>query len=224
MGGGGVWPLVENTEYSAKNCPPLPASLLVTTLSSFLISPVWWKQSAIKVRNISFLSPLVLSKWENLALLSLYIFGWKCVYFSIFGWWNSLLCQTKHNYEFLNDKNNCVKQNIIVHFISQKWKDKHTFLKKSTNWGKLSSLILTEREETKTRYFEPKITSKTRRDFVAVEESRHESQMGPSYPLHWYFFDWRKSGFCFSTEWTKQVMWCLALLCFWIFEIVNLRE
>ena len=36
-----------------------------------------------KVRNMLFLSPLVLSKSENLALLSLYTFWGKCVYFSI---------------------------------------------------------------------------------------------------------------------------------------------
>ena len=55
---------------------------------------------------------------------------------------------------FLNDKiHNYVKQNIIVNFIIQKLKNKHTSLKKYTNWAKLSSLILTEREETKTRYF-----------------------------------------------------------------------
>ena len=35
------------------------------------------------VRNIWFLSPLVLSKWENLAL---YTFWGKCVYFSILEW------------------------------------------------------------------------------------------------------------------------------------------
>ena len=102
---------------------------------------------------------------------------------------NSQLCQTKHNCEFLNDKKNHVKQNIIVHFISQKLKDKHTFLKNTQTEKAEEPLILTEREETKTKYLSPKITSKTRRDFVAVEESRHESQMGPSYPLHWYFFD-----------------------------------
>ena len=41
------------------------------------------------------------------------------------------MCQTKH----------------IVYFIIQKLKNKHTFLEKYTNWAKLSSLILTEREE-----------------------------------------------------------------------------
>ena len=35
-----------------------------------------------------------------------------------------------------------------VNFTIQKLKNKHTFLKKYTNWVKLSSLILTEREET----------------------------------------------------------------------------
>ena len=49
-----------------------------------------------KVRNIWFLSPLVLSNWEKLALLSLYTFWGKSVYFSIFEWHISQLCQTKH--------------------------------------------------------------------------------------------------------------------------------
>ena len=61
------------------------------------------------MRNIWFLSPLVLSKWENLALL------WMI-----------------------------------------KLKNTHTFLKKYTNWAKPSSFILTEQEETKTRYFAPR--------------------------------------------------------------------
>ena len=43
-------------------------------------------QQVSKVQNIWFLSPLVLSKRENLALLSLYTFWGKCVYFSIFEW------------------------------------------------------------------------------------------------------------------------------------------
>ena len=49
------------------------------------------------------------------------------------------------------------RQNIIVNFSIQKLKNKHTFPQKSTNWAKLSSLNLTEREETKTRYFAPKV-------------------------------------------------------------------
>ena len=93
-----------------------------------------------KVQNIWFLSPLVLSKRENLALLSLYTFWWKCV-----------CC-----FQFLNDKiHNYVKQNMIVNFIIQKLKNKHTLLKKYTNWAKLSSLILREQEETKTKYSAP---------------------------------------------------------------------
>ena len=38
-------------------------------------------------------------------------------------------------FQFLNVKMyNYGKQNIIVHFIIQKLKNKHTFLKKSRNW------------------------------------------------------------------------------------------
>ena len=81
------------------------------------------------MRNIWFLSPLFLSKRENLALLSLNTFWGKRVY---------------------------VLFDIIVNFIIQKLKkNTHTFLKKYTNWAKLSSLVLTEREETKTRYLAP---------------------------------------------------------------------
>ena len=50
----------------------------------------------------------------------------------------------------------CVKQNIIMHFIIQKLKNKHTFLKKHAKLRKLNPLILTEREDSKTRYFPPK--------------------------------------------------------------------
>ena len=53
-------------------------------------------------------------------------------------------------FQLLNDKiNNYVKQNIIVNVIIQQLKNKHIFLKKYTNWAKLSSLVLTEQEETK---------------------------------------------------------------------------
>ena len=49
-------------------------------------------------------------------------------------------------FNFLNDKiHNYVLLDIIVNFIIQKLKNQHTFLKKYTNWAKLSSLILTER-------------------------------------------------------------------------------
>ena len=55
------------------------------------------------VRNIWVFSPLVPSKREKyiLVLLSLYIFWGKCVYFSIFEWYNSQLCffwQLKSNH------------------------------------------------------------------------------------------------------------------------------
>ena len=50
---------------------------------------------------------------------------------------------------------NYVKQNIIVHFIIQKLKNKHTFLKNILTEKAEEPLILTEREETKTRYFPP---------------------------------------------------------------------
>ena len=49
----------------------------------------------------------------------------------------------------------CVKQNIIVHFIIQKLKNKHTVLKNIQTEKAEEPVILTEREETKTRYFPP---------------------------------------------------------------------
>ena len=59
-------------------------------------------------------------------------------------------------FQFLNDKiYNYVLFDIIVDFIIQKLKNKHTSLKKYTNRAKLSSLVLREQEETKTRYFAP---------------------------------------------------------------------
>ena len=50
---------------------------------------------------------------------------------------------------------NYIKQNIIVHFIIQKLKNEHTFLKTIQTEKAEEPLILTEREETKTRYFAP---------------------------------------------------------------------
>jgi hypothetical protein len=59
-------------------------------------------------------------------------------------------------FQFLNDKmHNNVKQNKIVHFIIQKLKNKHTFLKIIQTEKAEEPLILTEREETKTRYCAP---------------------------------------------------------------------
>ena len=52
--------------------------------------------------------------------------------------------------QFFNDEiQDDVKKNIIVNFIIQKLKSKHTSLKKYTNWAKLIyfSLVLREREE-----------------------------------------------------------------------------
>ena len=61
-------------------------------------------------------------------------------------------------FQFLNVKiHNYVKKHIIVNFIIQKLKSKHTSLKKYKNWAKLIyfSLVLREREEKKTKYFAP---------------------------------------------------------------------
>ena len=58
------------------------------------------------------------TNWDTLVCLS---FWRKCVHFSIFEWWK---CQM----DFLD---------IIVNFIIQKMKSKHTSLKKYTNWDNL---------------------------------------------------------------------------------------
>ena len=59
-------------------------------------------------------------------------------------------------FQFFNDKIlSSVFFDIIVHFIIPKLKNKHTFLKNTQTEKAEEPLILTEREETKTRYFPP---------------------------------------------------------------------
>ena len=59
-------------------------------------------------------------------------------------------------FQFLNDEmHNYVKQNLIAHFLIQKLKNKQTFLKNIQTEKAEETLILTYREETKTRYFVP---------------------------------------------------------------------
>ena len=66
-----------------------------------------------RVGNIWFLSPLVLSKWEDLAFS-------VCMLFE----------ESVFIFQFLNNKmHNYVLFNTFVHFIIQKLKNKHTFLK-----------------------------------------------------------------------------------------------
>ena len=50
----------------------------------------------------------------------------------------------------------CPKKHIVANFIIQKLKNKHIFLKNIQTEKAEEPLILTEREETKTRYFPPK--------------------------------------------------------------------
>ena len=175
-------------------------------VSGLFISIANWRMNwgafspkSSRVRNIWFLSPLVLSKWENLSFLSLYTFWGKCVYFSIFEWYNSQLCQTKHNCEFYYSKiYNCVKQNIIVYFIFQKLKNKHTFPKEYTNWAKLSSLNLTEREETKTKYFAPKYGLKSLKEGNSgsnwTEANPKQRKTRFHGPIQTRFYDWLPSA------------------------------
>ena len=104
------------------SCWPNPQS--VCTMDSMI--PVLELNGA-KVRNIWFLSPLAPSKWENLVLLSFATF-W------IFFWGGSVFI-----FQF----------DIIVNFIIQKLKNKHTFLKKLQNWAKLSKTKFSRFEETR---------------------------------------------------------------------------
>ena len=54
-------------------------------------------------------------------------------------------------FQFLNDKiHNYVKKNIIVNFIIQKLKSKHTSFKKYTNWAKLINPTYTYKFQLKT--------------------------------------------------------------------------
>ena len=68
----------------------------------------------------------IISTKKILVCLSLYILWGKCVYFSIFESWKSQM-------DFFD---------IIVNFIIQKLKSKHTSFKKYKNWEKLSCLNL----------------------------------------------------------------------------------
>ena len=64
--------------------------------------------------------------------------------------------------QLLNDKiHDYVVFDIIVYFITQKLKNKDTFLKNIQTEKAEEPLILTERKETKTRYFLPELTTRT---------------------------------------------------------------
>ena len=71
------------------------------------------------LRNCWFLSPLVLSKWENLAFSVCSLFEVSVIIFQFL------------NYKMKNE--NYVKQNITVNFTIQNWKKTH-FSKNYTNW------------------------------------------------------------------------------------------
>ena len=111
-------------------------SVCTTSILPLIVSHLKWNMTGMG--NICFFSPLVLSNERFLSFLSLYTFWGKCDPF--FNFWT-------HNY---------VKQNITVNFIIQKLKNKHIFLKNIQTEKAEEPFILTEREETKTRYFPPK--------------------------------------------------------------------
>ena len=68
----------------------------------------------------------------------------------------------------------------MVQLWIQNLKNKHTFPKKSKNWGKLSSLNLTEREETKSKYFAPMLLWSFSR--LEVRDNQ-DMDKGPSFPF-----------------------------------------
>jgi hypothetical protein len=72
-------------------------------------------------------------------------------------------------FQFLNDKiHSYVVFDIIVHFVIQKLNDKYTFLKNIQTEKAEEPLILTEQEETKTRYFAPK--SRLQTNYLLTQE------------------------------------------------------
>ena len=94
-----------------------------------------WKINTLSSKSIQTEKFSSLAK-GFLSFLSLYIFEEKVFIF-----------------QFLNDEINSYGHNCA--FYHSKLKNKHTFLKKSTNWESWESSHLTEREERKTRYFPP---------------------------------------------------------------------
>ena len=132
-----------------------------------------------EVENIWFFSPLVRSKWE-IPQLSQFVYFWgKCVYFLFlndkhtflksiqtgkaeFSCWDvPQLSQFVYFlrkmclfliFEWWNSQSGIL---FSVHFIIQKLKNEHTFLKKYKTGKAEESLILTEWEERKTKYFQP---------------------------------------------------------------------
>jgi phage/plasmid-associated DNA primase len=84
-------------------------------------------------------------------------------------------------FQFFNDEmHNYVKQNIIVHFIIQTLKNKHTFLKNIQTEKAEEPLILTEQEETKTKYFPPKQGQMSMK--TAIKSSRPLVYFSKNYP------------------------------------------
>ena len=96
----------------------------------FNFKAIEWTVQWAKVGNIWYLSPLVLSKWEDLA-------------FSV----SRLFEKSVFILQFLNDKmHNYVKQNITKNFNIKKLNNKHTFLKtektKFSHWENLAFSVL----------------------------------------------------------------------------------
>ena len=85
-------------------------------------------------------------------------------------------------FQFLNDEiHSYVVFDIIVHFVIQKFKNKHTFLKNIQTEKAEESLILTEREERKTKYFPPRMSF-----FALLIESKHEYTLDEIYSKRIY--------------------------------------
>ena len=73
-----------------------------------------------------------------------------------------------------------------MNFIIQKLKNKHIFLKKLSNWAKLNSLILREREETITKYFAPYwFMAKNLSNFVSLSWKLENTYYHAVLPQKW---------------------------------------
>ena len=100
-----------------------------------------------------------------------------------------------------------------MNFIIQKLKNKHIFLKKLSNWAKLNSLILREREETITKYFAPKTSDITlkRKQFCTPREGNPGNVLLTSRNRLKYFYQcslqMQPEHFNRSTEFKKKYFW-----------------
>ena len=100
--------------------------------------------------------------WSNILIVFFRSLKTRELSFAQFGNFLRLLEESVFIFQFLNGKiHNYVKQNIIVNFIIQKLKNKHTFLKKPQKVAKLSKVATfwgqTEQSDNFLRLFEESV-------------------------------------------------------------------